>query len=368
MIDVDIEQTLGAFELDVEFAAEAPIVGLFGRSGAGKSSVVNAIAGIGTPRRGSIRVNGETLFDSAAGIDLRPEQRRVGYVFQDALLFPHLDVKANLLYGQRLRAPAERFIDEARVVRPSGPRSVARAEAEDPVGWREAAGRDRPCPARPAAHPADGRAAGVARRPAQVGDPGLHRAPARRARHSDRLRHPLGAEITRLADTVVVLAEGKCVAVGDIEDVMGRLELQPATGRYEAGSVLDTRVAAHDPGDQLTTLAFDGGSLVVPHLDAAIGERVRARIRARDVSLAVRRPEGISILNVLPARVSAIDPEAGTDRRSRALGGRRLDPRAHHAPVVRATGHSRGPGRLRAGQGRVLRPARSRLRVAPGAR
>ena len=119
------------------------------------------------------------------------------------------------------------------------------------------------------------------------------------------------AEITRLADTVVVLSDGKCLAVGDVDEVMGRLDLQAVTGRYEAGSVLDTRVRAHDGEDQLTTLDFDGGQLVVPHLDAPIGERVRARIRARDVSLAIQKPGEISILNVLPAQVTAIDDDTG---------------------------------------------------------
>ena len=116
MIDVDIEQQLGAFHLDARFAAEAPVVGLFGRSGAGKSTVINAIAGIVTPRRGHIRINNAVLFDAARGIDLPPDKRRVGYVFQDALLFPHLDVEANLLYGHRLRSASERFIEPDRVI------------------------------------------------------------------------------------------------------------------------------------------------------------------------------------------------------------------------------------------------------------
>ena len=109
----------------------------------------------------------------------------------------------------------------------------------------------------------------------------------------------------------MVLSEGKCLAVGELDEVMGRLDLKPATGSYEAGSILDTRVAAHDSKDQLTTLAFDGGELIVPHLDEPIGERVRARIRARDVSLSIRRPTEISILNVLHASVTAIDDETG---------------------------------------------------------
>jgi molybdate transport system ATP-binding protein len=116
MIDIDIEQRLGTFQLAVKFAVDAPIVGLFGRSGSGKTSVVNAIAGISKPLRGQIRLNDAVLFDAVQGIDLLPEERRVGYVFQDALLFPHMDVESNLLYGQRLRPPRDCFIDEGRVV------------------------------------------------------------------------------------------------------------------------------------------------------------------------------------------------------------------------------------------------------------
>src|SRR6185312_10925819 len=96
MIDVDVEQRLGAFDLRVRFSAHAPIVGLFGASGAGKSSVVNAIACATKPSRGSIRVDGLQLYDSARGVNLPPDARRIGYVFQDALLFPPLDVNANL--------------------------------------------------------------------------------------------------------------------------------------------------------------------------------------------------------------------------------------------------------------------------------
>jgi molybdate transport system ATP-binding protein len=150
-------------------------------------------------------------------------------------------------------------------------------------------------------------------------------------------------EITRLADTVVVLSDGQCLAAGDTDDVMGRLDLKPATGRFEAGSLVDTRVARHDPDAQLTTLAFDGGELRVPQLEAAVGERVRARIRARDVSLAVRRPEEISILNVLPGQVTAIEAEAGpvVDVRI-AVGGALL--------TARITRHSLRELRVREGQ------------------
>jgi len=311
MIDVDIEEQLGAFRLEVKFAAEAPIVGLFGRSGAGKTSVVNAIAGIGKPARGSIRVNGDVLFDSARSVDLPPEARRIGYVFQDPLLFPHLDVRANLLYGLHRRAASERFIDPARVIDLLGlqdllsrrPRTLSGGEKQ-----RVAIGRALLAQPRILLMDEPLAALDVPRK-VEILD------------YVERLRDELAipivyvshsvAEITRLADTVVLLSDGRCLAVGDVEEVMGRLDLRPATGRYEAGSLIDAHVKAHDPHDQLTTLVFDGGELHIPRLDASVGDRVRARIRARDVSLALDRPQSISILNVLAGRVTAIREETG---------------------------------------------------------
>jgi molybdate transport system ATP-binding protein len=311
MIDIDIEQQLGAFQLAVKFSVEAPIVGLFGRSGSGKTSVINAIAGIAKPLRGLIRVNDAVLFDAAQRIDLAPEDRRVGYVFQDALLFPHLDVESNLLYGQRLRSPKERFIEEARVIELLGLGALLRRKSKALSGGEKQ-------------RVAIGRALLAQPRILLMDEPLASLDVPRKTEildYIERLRDELNipivyvshsvTEITRLADTVVLLSDGKCLAVGDVDEVMGRLDLKPATGRYEAGSVLDTRVTAHDAQDQLTTLAFDGGELIVPHLDASIGERVRVRIRARDVSLSIRKPTEISILNVLPVFVAAIDEETG---------------------------------------------------------
>jgi len=311
MIDIDIEQQLGAFHLAVKFAAEAPIVGLFGRSGSGKSSVINAIAGITRPLRGSIRINDAVLFDAVQRIDVPPEERRVGYVFQDALLFPHMDVESNLLYGQRLRSSEDRFIEQARVVELLGLGALLRRKPKALSGGEKQ-------------RVAIGRALLAQPRILLMDEPLAALDIPRKTEildYIERLRDELNipivyvshsvTEITRLADTVVVLSDGKCLAVGDVDEVMGRLDLKPATGRYEAGSVLDTRVVAHDAEDQLTTLAFDGGDLIVPHLDASIGERVRARIRARDVSLSIWKPTEISILNVLPARVTAINEETG---------------------------------------------------------
>ncbi|MEP6996355.1 MAG: molybdenum ABC transporter ATP-binding protein [Betaproteobacteria bacterium] len=311
MIDVDIEQRLGAFELAVAFRAEAPIVGLFGRSGSGKTSVVNALAGTSRPHRGRIVINGETLFDSARGIDLPPERRRLGYVFQDGLLFPHLDVEANLLYGLHRAPAAARVIEPAHVVELLGLRSLLRRLPNNLSGGEKQ-------------RVAIGRALLAQPRLLLMDEPLASLDVPRQnevLRYIEQLRddlhipivyvsHAVG-EITRLADTVVLLAEGKALASGPVDEVMGRPDLRPHTGRYESGSVLETVVAAHDLNFGLTTLRFDGGELVVPNVEALVGERVRVRIRARDVALAIARPAGLSVLNILPAAIVAISAEEG---------------------------------------------------------
>jgi molybdate transport system ATP-binding protein len=102
VLAVDVEKRLGSFTANVRFAAAQGATALFGASGAGKTSVVNMIAGLLTPDRGSIALDGETLFDSHASIDVPPHRRRIGYVFQEGRLFPHLNVRQNLDYGRRM--------------------------------------------------------------------------------------------------------------------------------------------------------------------------------------------------------------------------------------------------------------------------
>src|SRR3546814_7186798 len=117
MLEVDVSHRLGEFRLDASFSCQAAgITALFGRSGAGKTSLVNMLAGLLRPQRGRIVLRGQTLFDSQRGIDLPPERRRLGYVFQEVRLSPHLSVRPNLLYGYRRAPAAERSIGLDRVV------------------------------------------------------------------------------------------------------------------------------------------------------------------------------------------------------------------------------------------------------------
>jgi len=311
MLEVDVTLMQGGFRLDAQFAADAPIVALFGRSGAGKSTLVNAIAGLVKPQRGRICVDGRALFDENAGIDLAPENRRVGYVFQDALLFPHLTVRGNLAYGERLTPPGERYVDHDRIVDLLDlGRLLDRRPSRLSGGERQRA--------------AIGRALLASPRLLLMDEPLASLDAARKTEIlayiellRDELRLPIVyvshslEEVTRLADHVVVIGDGRVIAEGPLASLMGRSDMAMLAGRFEAGTVIPARVTRVDEHNGLTTLRFDGGELVVPNLDALPGEPVRARIRARDVSISLRRPEGISIQNILPARIIALGSEYG---------------------------------------------------------
>lgn len=311
MLRVDVQRRVGSLDLAASFEAEAHVTALFGRSGAGKTSVVNMIAGLLRPDRGHIEIEGQVLFDSAGGIDIPAEKRRVGYVFQEGRLFPHLTVRRNLLYGQALVPAAERYIELDRIVPLLGLEDLLERRPGDLSGGEKQ-------------RVAIGRALLSNPRLLLLDEP-LASLDARRReeilRYLELLRDEVQIpvvyvshaveEVVRLADTVVLMAAGSVVAVGDVEDVMGRPDLRPAAGVFEGGAVIDARVAAHDMQYDLATLAFDGGTLAVTNLDALVGEPVRVRVRARDVSIALVPPERISIQNVLHGNITGISPERG---------------------------------------------------------
>jgi molybdate transport system ATP-binding protein len=118
-------------------------------------------------------------------------------------------------------------------------------------------------------------------------------------------------EVVRLADTLVLVSDGTVAAAGPLREIMGRIELRRMIGRYEGGAVIQARVLAQDLGTGLARLGFSGGEFLAPDVDALVGEPVRIRVRARDVSIALERPAGISILNCLKARIVEIGNEAG---------------------------------------------------------
>jgi len=303
MLEVDLRKRLGNFSLDVAFKTKDDgITALFGHSGAGKTMLVNMLAGLLKPDAGHIQIGDQILFDSESRVNLRPERRRVGYVFQESRLFPHLSVRSNLFYGRHFAPKGERFHNPAQIIDLLGLEMLLRRR---PVtlsgGEKQRVAIGRALLAEPSLILMDEPLAAldVSRKSEIMG-------------YIERLRDALDVsivyvshaleEVTRLADQVVLLADGKLVAAGPAVDIMGRPDLSPHTGRHEAGALIETQVSGHDEFD-LTELAFEGGTLCVSGLDLAAGTSVRARIRARDVAIATARPTDLSILNVFPGRV-----------------------------------------------------------------
>lgn len=317
MLDVRVRRRQGAVQIEAAFSSPAAgVTALFGPSGSGKTSVVQMVAGLTRPDAGRILLDGVPLFDDGAEggrrVDLPMDKRRIGYVFQDGRLFPHMTVRANLTYGQRLVPPGERRIGFDAVVdllgiAPLLDRRPARLSGGEKQ--RVAVGRalltsprlllmDEPLAALDANRKQDVLPF-IARLPREFAIPILY------------VTHSMD-EILRLADLLVLMDKGRSAAVGRVEDLLNRPDLRPLTGVHEPGAVVMGRLADQDDGYGLSRVETAAGPLLVERLDLPVGTEVRVRILARDVSLAAEQPVGLSVQNVFRARVTGLSPQSVT--------------------------------------------------------
>lgn len=314
-LEVTVEHQMGAFKLDARFTSEGRLTALFGQSGAGKTSLVNVIGGLIRPKRGRVVVNGTVLLDTEAGVFLPKHRRRIGYVFQEARLFPHLTVRQNLLFGRWFVSQPEPATDDELVIDLLGIRHLLTRRPSALSGGEKQ-------------RVAIGRAIFAHPRLLLMDEPLASLDEDRKGEilpYIERLRDEAGvpivyvshsvAEVARLATTLVVLAHGQVAAVGPIGAIMARLDVSSLSGGAEGGVVLDAQVASHDERFGLTTLRTGAGDLLVPRLATPIGAQMRAHIRSRDVMISLTRPYGLSALNMLPGTVVEVVPapdEAGT--------------------------------------------------------
>lgn len=304
MLEVEARYAFPDFKLDVSFSAKGGITVLFGASGSGKSTVANLVAGLLRPDQGRVQINDHVVFDRARNIWVPPHRRRIGYVFQDARLFPHLTVAANLKFGRWFAPDRSDASEFNRIVDLLG---LGRLLERRPIylsgGEKQRVAIGRAFLSRPKLIVAD--------EPLAALD---HARKLEILPYFEQLRDELdipilyvshaASEVARLATTVVALSNGQVLRHGAPATVLGDPSVLPF-GPRGAGSVLDTVVMAQH-ADGLSELAAGGQTLLVPQVPHAVGTKVRVRLSAHDVILARKRPEGISALNILVGTVSDV--------------------------------------------------------------
>lgn len=303
-LSVSLTHAFRDFSLDVAFDAPVGVTALFGRSGSGKTTVINAVAGLIRPDAGHIELDGRVLFDAGRKLCEPVHRRRLGYVFQEGRLFPHLSVRQNLLYGGWF-AKAGVGADFDHVVEMLGIGAlVERRPGSLSGGEKQRVAIGRALLARPQLLLMDEPLAALdEERKAEI-LPYLERM-------RDETRVPIlyvshsVAEVARLATTLVLMEAGRVLRAGPAAEVLSDPDAVPALGVRMAGASLHAVVVAQDV-DGLTRLETSGGTLLLPHVNARVGARLSVRIPAQEVIVARSRPDGLSALNILPATVTAV--------------------------------------------------------------
>jgi molybdate transport system ATP-binding protein len=303
---LDIRHAQGSFKLDVAFESTGRLTAIFGASGSGKTTLVNVIAGLVKPQHARVVIDGTVLTDTAKGIAMPPHRRRVGYVFQDARLFPHLSVAGNLGFGEWFTPRTERYAAREQILELLGiGHLMARRPRDLSGGEKQRVAIGRALLASPRLLLMDEPLASLDQKRKDEIMPYLERL-------RDETRIPIiyvshsVAEVMRLASDVAVLSEGHLSAFGRAAEIAQRLDLIPVEERDEGGAIIDMAVASHEEGFDMTRLASAAGEVFVPGFIGPAGTHARVRIRARDVMLATEEPRNISALNILRGTVSAI--------------------------------------------------------------
>lgn len=309
---------LSTFLLDIHFDLPGKgVSALFGPSGCGKTTCLRWIAGLEKSATGFLAVNGKIWQDSSQNIFVPAHQRDIGFVFQEASLFPHLNVRLNLEFGMNKRASnsAKNVVDFRNIIELLGISSLLdRSPDKLSGGEKQRVAIARALLTQPSLLLLDEPLTALDQKRKSEILPYLEKL-------HDALSIPMiyvshaPEEIAQLADHLVLLEQGRVIASGPLQETLARLDL-PSTFTLDAGVVINTVVGAHEDNDHLTRLDFTGGQILVTRRMKAVGEKVRCRILARDVSLATQRHTDTSILNAVATRVVEI---ADTDNPAQVL-------------------------------------------------
>ncbi|EBA14692.1 molybdate ABC transporter, ATP-binding protein [Roseobacter sp. SK209-2-6] len=309
MLELKLRHDLSSFTLDVCFETPSGTTVLFGGSGSGKTTVINAVAGLFKPAIGRVVLDGRVLFDTDSGIWLPPHRRRIGYIFQEGRLFPHLTVEQNLLFGRFWSPKGARREDMPKIVEMLG---IGPLLNRRPIalsgGEKQRVSIGRALLSSPELLLADEPLAALDQPRKEEILPYFERL-------RDELNIPVlyvthsAAEVARLATSVVVLKDGKMQRQGEAADVLADASVLP-TGVRAAGALIEARVKEHHQ-DGLSELDAGGLPLFLPRVQQAVGQSVRLRVQAHDVILSREYPEGLSALNILPGNIVKIHQGSG---------------------------------------------------------
>ena len=308
MLKVSIKHNFESLSIDMQFEAEQNcITALFGKSGSGKTSILNMISGLVKPDYGYIEINNTIILDTNNNIFISPQKRNIGYIFQDSRLFPHLNVLSNLKYGMSAVNLNHPIIQIDKVINTLELETLLNRKPSNLSGGEKQ-------------RVAIGRALLTCPRILLMDEPLASIDAQMRAEifpFIEGLQNEFKItilyvshsieEVIRLADKMLLISGGQKQAEGRVEDIMSRTDLYPLTGRFDAGSVISATVTGFDKHFELLSLSFEGGVLLVngPKLDD--GRKVRTHIRARDVSLSLDMPPKNSILNIFKGKIIEIN-------------------------------------------------------------
>lgn len=307
LLQFNIRKRFGDFALDCNGQFGDGVTAVFGPSGSGKSTLLNSVAGLARPDEGEIIFDGETLYSSRRGVNLPPERRRFGYVFQNSALFPHMSVADNIRYGYRLTPRADRRIDPARLIELLRlERLLERGVANLSGGERQRVALARALATSPRLLLLDEPLASL--------DAGLRGVIIG---YLKRIRRELGipmiyvshslSEVIALADDALVLLEGAPAGFGRAIDALVQPQVSAVADYATLENLLEARVVRSDvDGDGLAELQVGAARLWAAGARRAPGERVTLSIRAGDIILSREMPSGISALNIVSARVTEI--------------------------------------------------------------
>ncbi len=310
MLHIQFRKQQGDFKLDVDIHTDSTgITALLGRSGCGKSTTINLIAGLLKPDSGRLQLGDTMLFDSVAGINVPSEQRRIGYVFQEARLFPHYTVAGNLRYGLQRARTHQCVIGFDDVVALLGiEQLLARRPYQLSGGEKQRVALGRALLSQP--------------RLLLLDEPLASLDQARRAEvlpYLERVRDELHVpmvyvshqfeEVLQLASTVALMDNGRVVAQGDLPSISRLPELRSIVGAEAIGAVVEAQVQDIDADAGLARIAVGHGQLNVDATALRIGQRVRLQLLARDLILSLHAPQGLSVRNGLAGVITRMTPD-----------------------------------------------------------